>query len=131
MRSKAWTSGVDDRRGPGTSTLLKKVSSILRYIAVYLIVSLLAALALLVDTWPHYPRSLRSWALLLVIALPVTVLGDWLSDSALSNSLSLAIETRTRGARVSWLRIGYYLALYVLFAICAVAALYWLESPPD
>lgn len=110
---------------------MKKTSSIPRYIAVYLIVSLLAALALLVDTWPHYPRSLRPWALLLLIALPVTVLGDWLSDSALSHSLSLAIEARTKGSRISWLRVGYYLALYVLFAICAVAALYWLESPTD
>jgi hypothetical protein len=69
--------------------------------------------------------------LLLVIALPVTVLGDWLSEPALSRSLSLAIEARTGGSRISWLRVGYYLALYVLFAICAVAALYWLESPTD
>jgi hypothetical protein len=110
---------------------LKNASSLLRSFAVYLIVSLLAVLALLIDTWPHYPRSLRPWALLLVIALPVTVLGDWLSDSALSTSLSLAIEARTRGSRIPWLRAGYYLALYVLFAICAVAALYWLESPTN
>jgi len=110
---------------------LNKIRSILRYIAAYLIVCLLAAAALLVDTWPHYPRSLRAWALLLVIALPVTVLGDWLTDSALSGSFSLASEARTRGSRIAWLRIGYYLALYVLFAICAVAALYWLQSPTD
>jgi hypothetical protein len=110
---------------------LNKVSSVLRFIAVYLLVSLLAAAALLVDTWPHYSRSWADWVLLLVIAFPVTVLGDWLTDRALSTSLSLAVEARTKGSRLSWARIGYYLALYVLFAICVVAVLYWLQSPAN
>ncbi|MGH8298071.1 MAG: hypothetical protein ACRES6_02160 [Steroidobacteraceae bacterium] len=105
------------------------MSRILRFISIYLVVSLLAAVALLVDTWPQYPRALIQWLLLLVIAFPVTILGDWLSDQALSSSLSLVIEARTKGSQISWLRIGYYLALYVLFAICAVAVLYWLQSP--
>jgi hypothetical protein len=110
---------------------LSKVSQIFRFIWVYLTVSLLAALELLVDIWPQYAHSLLPWALLLVIALPVTILGDWLSNRALSTSLSLAIEARARGSRISWLRIGYCLALYVLFAICAVAILYWLQSPTN
>lgn len=105
------------------------LSRILRFISIYLIVSVLAAVALLVDTWPIYPRSLLRWILLLIIAVPVSVLGEWLSDGALSCSLSLAVEARTRGSQFSWLRIGYYLALYALYAICAVAILYWLQSP--
>jgi hypothetical protein len=105
-----------------------RLRGLLRFLSMYLIVSVLAAAALLVDSWPVYPRSPLEWGLLLVITLPVTVLGDWLSDRALSNSLSL----KTKGAkktRLSWLRIAYGAALYVLFAICAVVILYWLEFP--
>lgn len=105
------------------------LSRILRFISIYFIVSVFAAAVLLANTWPLYPHSLFQWILLLIIAVPVTVLGEWLSDCALSNSLSLAIEARTRGSRLSWLRIGYYLALYVIFGICAVAILYWIQSP--
>lgn len=101
----------------------------IRFISIYLIVSIFAAVALLADSWPRHPRSLLQWILLLIIAVPVTALGEWLSGRALSSSLSLAIEARTRGSQLSWLRIGYYLALYVLFAICAVAILYWIQSP--
>jgi hypothetical protein len=105
------------------------LNRVLRFIPIYLIVSVCAALALLADTWPRYPRSLLQWLILLIIALPVTALGDWLSDHALSSSLSLAVEARTRGAQFSWLRIVYYVALYVLFAICAVGILHWFQSP--
>jgi hypothetical protein len=105
------------------------VSRILRFISIYLIVALFAVVALLVDTWPQYPRSPFQWLLLLIIAYPVTILGDWLSEHALSDSLALVIATRTRSARVSWLRITYYLALYVLFGICTLAILYWVQSP--
>jgi hypothetical protein len=105
------------------------LSRILRFISIYLIVSVFAAVLLLANTWPLYPHSLLQWILLLIIAAPVTVLGEWLSDRALSSPFSLAIEARTSGSQLSWLRISYYLALYLLFAICAVAILYWIQSP--
>jgi len=94
----------------------------------YLIVAVLAASALLIDTWPLYPRSVLEWALLAIITLPVTVLGDWLSDRALSSPLA-PTPGGARSKRRSWLRVGYCVALYVLFAICAVVILYWLEFP--
>ncbi len=106
--------------------MLKRV---LRFAAIYLIVSVIAAVALLIDTWPLHPHSIPHWALLFVIALPITLLGEWLSDRALHSSLSLAVEVRTRSSRFSWLRVGCLLALYILFAICAVVVFYWLQLP--
>jgi hypothetical protein len=100
---------------------------VLRFVSTYLILSAFAATALLIDTWPHQPRSFLQWALLLVIALPVTVLGDWLSEHTLSNPLARVAVSRTKRVRFSWLRIGYCLALYILFAICVVALLYWFQ----
>jgi hypothetical protein len=104
--------------------MLKKV---IRFLLIYLALSSFAVVALFIDTWPHYPHGPLDWGLLFVIALPVTLLGEWLSDNALSSSLSLAVEARAKGHQLSWLRVSYYLALYILFAICAVAAYYWFD----
>ncbi len=104
------------------------LKGVLRFVSMYLIISVLAVAALLIDTWPLYPRSMLEWGLLLLITLPVTVMGDWLSDNALSSSLSRT-AAGAKKARLSWVRIGYSAALYVLFAICAVVILYWLEFP--
>jgi hypothetical protein len=101
----------------------------IHFIIMYLLVAALAAVALLIDTWPGYPRSWLQWGLLLVIALPVAVLGDWLTDGALSGSVSLALARRTRSTQLTWGRMSYCVALYILFAICAVAAFYWLQYP--
>lgn len=105
-----------------------RLKGLLGFVCMYLIIAVLAAAALLIDTWPLYPRSPLEWGLLALIALPVSVLGDWLSDRALSSPLSLA-PARARKKRLWWLRIAYCVALYVLFAICAVVILYWLEFP--
>jgi hypothetical protein len=101
---------------------------VLKFTVIYLVFSLFAAMALLIDSWPRHPRSILQWILLFVIALPVTALGEWLSDSVLRSPPSLAVEARTRGSQFSWLRIAYLVALYILFAICVVAIFYWLQS---
>jgi hypothetical protein len=66
---------------------------------------------------------------LLAIALPVTFFGDWLTNGALGTPVAILIDGRPRGVRLSWLRILYYLACYVLFGICTVVVLYWLQAP--
>lgn len=117
--------GRDGARGAATGMLRQRV----HFILMYVLVATFAAIALLIDTWPRYPRSWLEWGLLLVIAFPVAVLGDWLTDRALSYPVSLALEARKRSKRFPWGPLGYSLALYVLFAICTVAVLYWLEFP--
>jgi hypothetical protein len=104
------------------------VMAVLRFNRVYLIVSLFAAAALLVDTWPQHPKSLLHWALLLLIALPVIVLGEWLTDGLVNNPLSEIIERGTRRSSFSWARIAYYLAIYVLFGIAAVTLFHWAQT---
>jgi hypothetical protein len=98
---------------------------VLRFLGIYFVISVFAAIALLVDSWPHRPASPLEWVLLFVIALPVTALADWLSEGLLTNALTATIEWRTRLLKYSWLRIFYLLAMYVLFAICTVAIFYW------
>jgi hypothetical protein len=78
--------------------------------------------------WPHHPKSLFDWALLFLIALPVTVLGEWLTDGLVNNPLSAIIECGTRRSGFSWTRIAYYLAIYILLAIAAVALFYGAQA---
>ena len=59
----------------------------------------------------------------------MTVLGDWLSDRALSGSPSAAVASRRKDSRMMALRIVYRSAAYVFFAICVVVVFYWLEWP--
>ena len=104
------------------------LGKLLKFGLIYLVLSLFAATASLVETWPLRPHSPVQWILLFVIALPVTALAEWLSDRALHNPLSRTVEARTRGSRFSWLRIAYVLAMYILFATCIVAIFCWLQS---
>ena len=99
----------------------------LRFIATYVVVCAFAVTALFVDTWPFRVRSWRQWALLLIVTLPVTELGDWLTDRALSRTLWFGLDVKVTGLKPSWSRTAYTLALCVFFAVCAVSLSYWLE----
>jgi len=108
-----------------SETVLKKI---FRFAVIYLILSALAALGVLIDTWPRYPHSVIQWSILLIIALPLSVLGEWLADRTLRSRMSHAVENRTKGAELSWLRVGYLLALTIVFTVCAVLIFHWLHS---
>lgn len=105
---------------------MRKIPRAREALCAYLGVALFSALALCIDSWPHLSRRPLDWGLLLLIALPVSVLGDWLTDGALSRVLDR--KSRGKGG-LSLMRIGQHLALYVLFAIASVAVFYWLRAP--
>jgi hypothetical protein len=102
---------------------------IVRFLWIYFLVSIFATTALLIDTWPHHPTSILEWVLLFAIALPVTLLGEWLGDGLMDNPLTVRIEHKTRNSKSSGARVAYFVAMLVLLAIGAVALLYWTQSP--
>ena len=73
--------------------------------------------------------AMSEWVLLFAIALPVTLLGEWLGDGLMDNPLTVRIEHKTRNSKLSGARVAYFVAMLVLLAICAVALLYWTQSP--
>jgi hypothetical protein len=77
--------------------LLKKIF----YLAViYLVVSAFAAVELLITTWPAYPHSGLQWAILLIIAGPVSAVGEWVADKIqLLENGHLPIRAGGPGAR--------------------------------
>jgi hypothetical protein len=85
-----------------------------RFLLICVIIALVAAGLLLLDLWPWHPTSWRAWLLFFVIALPVTIAGEWLAEAVLNNPLSKSVDRATTGRSFSWYRIGYLLGLALL-----------------
>jgi hypothetical protein len=86
----------------------------LRFLLGYLVVALVAAGLLLLNLWPWHPTSWRTWLLFVVLALPITIVGEWFGETALNNRLSKSVDRATASRSFSWVRIAYLLALVLL-----------------
>ena len=91
-----------------------------RFTSVYLSVLVFATTMVLVDTWPEPPDTLIEWFLLFVMIIPVTLVGEWVSEGVLGSSLASALGRRGRLPKLRWSRIAYYLTMCVLFATITV-----------
>ena len=99
---------------------------LLRLLLMYLLVAFVAAGLLLLDLWPWHPSSWRAWLLFVVLALPVTLLVEWLGETVLNNPLSRSVDRGTASRSFSWLRIGYLVALAILvFALLFLGSRLW------
>jgi hypothetical protein len=96
-------------------------SRVLRFLGLYLAVSLVAAPILLLQLLPFHPRSALGWIILFVVALPAVVAIEFVGDFLLTNRVSAAVDRKTRGTSLSWARITYVLGVYILsFAVAIV-----------
>jgi len=94
----------------------------LRLAAIYLALSLrLAALALL-QVVPWRPASWLGWTALLLLALPLSLLGEYVGQLLWTNRMSRSIEERTRGQAFSWARVAYALVVMVVVLGALIAA---------
>ena len=99
---------------------------LLRISLKYLVIALAAAGLLLLNLWPWHPSSWRAWLLFVVLALPVTILVEWLAETVLNNPLSKSVDCATASRSFSWLRIGYLVALAILvFALLFLGTRLW------
>jgi hypothetical protein len=97
-----------------------------RFASVYLSVLAFATTMVLVDTWPEPPGTLIEWLLLLVMIVPVTLIGEWLSEGVLGSSLASAMGGRL--PKLRWSRIAYYLTMCLLFATATVSIFEWITD---
>ena len=98
------------------------------FLAIYVALSVIAAIVSLVASFPNYPHSTSAWLWLLLLALPVQCLLEFLGSLIWNNKASRAIEFKTAEKRFSWVRIGYGLLCFsvffgVLFAVSWVIKL--------
>lgn len=99
-----------------------------RFASVYLSVLAFAGTMVLVDTWPEPPDTIIEWLLLFVMIVPVTLVGEWLTEGVLGSSLVSALGGRGRLPKVRWSRIAYYVAMCMLFATTTVSIFEWLTD---
>jgi hypothetical protein len=87
----------------------------LRFLGFYLALSLICAPILLLQLLPFHPRSALGWTILVLAAVPVTALGELIGDFLFKNRISAAVDRKTSGTSLSWLRIGYVLIVFISF----------------
>lgn len=79
----------------------------------------MAAVLWLVFAFPWHPKSPLGWALLFLLALPMTLAGEFVGDKLLNSRPGRYVEKKTKHKSFSCLRIVYVLAVS-LTAISAV-----------
>ncbi len=97
---------------------------LLTFVILYLTLSTVAALVLLAEIFPHYPKTLAGWALLFALALPLTLAGELIGEFFWRNRIAQVIAARSSSSSLSLLRLGYAFAIMLLFFALAM----WIHS---
>jgi hypothetical protein len=97
------------------------IGGALRFLGIYLALSLVCGALLLLQILPVHPRSPFGWGILFASALPITLIGELTGDFLFRNRIARALENKTSGTTLSWIRIGY-----ALVAVISAIALAWL-----
>jgi len=107
------------------------VKSTLKFIGIYIALSLVAAAYWLMPPAAIHPKSWLGWfaffALVLPATLAVEVFGDLLFRR---NPLSRAVERHTVHERFSWRRVGYFLLLALAVSAAIALSFHWLTAVP-
>lgn len=91
---------------------------VLKFLGCYIGFSLIAAIGLLLFSFPNYPKSPIGWGLLLLLALPLTLAGELFGDAVWRNPVAKNIELRTPKHCFSWLRISYvFISVLLIFGL--------------
>jgi hypothetical protein len=111
------------RRIPASLDLIVRpqmIGGALRFLGIYLALSLVYGALLLLQILPVHPRSVLGWGILFALAVPVALVGELVGDILFRNPIARAVEKRTRGTKLSWARIGY-----ALVAVISAITLAW------
>jgi len=103
-----------------------RVERVLTFVALYLGLSTVLALVLLAGVFPHHPKTVAGWVLLFALALPLTLLGEFVGEFFWRNRIAQAIAARSSGGSLSVLRLGYAFAVMLFFFALAFGVHSWL-----
>jgi len=95
---------------------------LLPVLGVWLFLSAVVAVGFLLAFWPNRPHSALGWTVLVLGALPLAALGEFLGDRLILHSeLGASLNALGSGFGPSLLRVMYVLVYYL--ALAAVAGL--------
>ena len=101
---------------------------IMRLLGLWFIASLVAGAFALLWIWPWRPHSVLGWCLLVIAALPVTAVGEYLFDRIIFRSgLGARLDALGPGVSASALRIAYVLVCVNAIGVVAACAFAWLN----
>ena len=92
------------------------MKSLLRFATIYIALSTVLGLLALVSSFPARPISAHGWLALFALALPLTLAGEFVGELLHRNRVARAVDERTQGKEISWMRIGYLLCIGLLVA---------------
>jgi hypothetical protein len=98
-------------------------ASVLKFIGIYLALALAAGVMALLQLWPWQPKTAIGWGALLILALPVTVAGEWIGQRIFNKRVSDSLGASAEPGSIAWMRVAYGVAVVVVIA-AAVGAIY-------
>jgi len=99
---------------------------LLTFVVLYLVLSTIAVVVLLAGAFPYHPKTLTGWALLFALALPLTLIGEFVGEFFWRNRIAGAMVARSSGNSLSLLRMSYAFVVMLLFFVVAFGIHYWL-----
>ena len=100
----------------------------IKFVGIYIGLSLVLGLMWVVASYPHIPSTSSEWLWVLVLALPLQLAGEFLGELLRENRVTRFVEQRTAAKSLSVVRIFYLLLLFLLCAGLLLAASYgWSE----
>jgi hypothetical protein len=98
------------------------MKSAVKFVLACMLLSCLLGGLTLIQSFPVRPTSWLGWLLLFMLAIPITLAGEFLGDVIFRNPASQAAGRRTRHLQFSWLRVLVALVV-TLVALGAVLGL--------
>jgi polyferredoxin len=103
------------------------MARLLKIIVAYIALSAIAAVFILIGLFPWHPITAGGWGLLLVLALPLTIVGELIGEALWRNRLAQAVEKKTKERSLSGLRILYALVVMLLLFSFVFAVAQFME----
>ncbi|HWI68148.1 MAG TPA: hypothetical protein VNS88_07185 [Nitrospiraceae bacterium] len=86
----------------------------------WVILSIIVAGTFLLSLWPHHPQSALGWVVLVLTALPLAALGEFLGDRFIFHSdLGASLNSLGAGFLPSLVRVLYVLIMFLTLAAIA------------
>ena len=96
---------------------LRRLTTIL---GAWVFLSIVVAVGFLLSSWPHHPHSALGWVVLVLTALPLAALGEFLGDRFIFHSdLGASLNSLGVGFLPSLVRVLYVLIMFLTLAAIA------------
>jgi hypothetical protein len=107
---------------PVRGHLGRRMRTVIRLLFFWVVASLVAAAVLLLYAIPWHPHSARGWTIFLLVALPISLAGDYIGERIFSNPFARRLDASGSGVKASVNRIGYVVLCFLGVAVAAIWA---------